>query len=153
MNILTNSEFAEITKNQTPRLRATANARATRNPEGQFTMQDLDKTIQMCMYSGDKKATTWLKSLKVFAKGGYIRRIKQGLSTYDDHVLDVHQKYAAGELPFNLFDNIMLKDTGKRGTVVDYNPTTKEYIVALDPFQIKSYPKGDLQKIATKVVD
>lgn len=152
MKVLSNVEFEKLTKEQSPRLRALSKARCDRNPTGFLMLADLDTVIQVCKYSGDQKATQWLKSLKLLAENGELEKVRTQPDSWTAHVYHVAALYKKGEIAFDLFDHIMLKETGKRGTVVDYNPDSKEFLVVLDPFQLQSFPKGDLEKVASKVV-
>lgn len=151
MVILSNVEFNKLVENQSLRLRTIAKRRMDDDPNGLIKVSDLDPIIKVCSYSGDKKAVRWLKSLKSVATSGELTRIRRNPDAWQDHVLHVATLHRNGEIAFDLFDHIMLKDTGKRGTVVDYNPDSKEFIVALNPFEVKSFPKKELEKIAAKV--
>lgn len=153
MKIVTNSEFAELTAKakKTPnRVKSMAKARFEHDPKGDLLEGDLDKFIALCACSGDKESVRWLKSVKVFSTNGMIKRIKTGQTTWNDHVLDVHRRSAQKEIPFDLNDTVVLKDSGRRGIVCDYCPDSKEYVVVFNPFQVAHYKTEDLTKVARK---
>ena len=64
------------------------------------------------------------------------------------HVASLRRK---GEIAFNIGDHIMLKENGKHGTVVDYLPEDKQFLVMLNPYQLMSYEKKELEKVAKKI--
>jgi len=151
MKILSNVELEILTKDQSSRLRSLAKARCDRNPKGFLTVAELDEMTKVCKYAGDEKATRWLQSLKILAKNGQIKRARTENNTWADHSRHVAMLHRKGEVAFDLFDHIMLKETGKRGTVVDYMPDDKKYLVALDPFQLQWFEKKELEKTASKI--
>lgn len=151
MVILSNAEFEKLTENQSLRLKTIARKRMEDDPKGLVKLSDLDPIIKICSYSGDKKAVRWLKSLKSVATSGELTKVRRNPDSWRDHTLHIAKLRKEGEIAFDLFDHIMLKDTGKRGTVVDYNPDSKEFIVALNPFEIQSFPKKELEKVAMRV--
>ena len=154
MVILSNVEFEKLVSEQSPRLKMVAKNRCKLNPKGFIKLSDLDAVIHVCQYTGDKGSVRWLKSLKSLAQSGKLAKIKSkdGLHAWERHAIHVAELHKKGEIAFDLFDHIMLKEDGRRGTVVDYQPDTKEFVVALNPFELRSYPKKDLEKVAKKVV-
>lgn len=148
MKILSNVELETLTKEQSPRLKSLAKARCNKNPKGFLTVAELDEMTKVCKYAGDEQATRWLQSLKILAKNGQLQRARTENNTWRDHSRHVAMLRKKGEIAFDLFDHIMLKDTGKRGTVVDYLPEDKKYLVSLDPFQLQWFEKKDLEKTA-----
>ena len=151
MKILSNVEFEELVKDQSPRLKYMAKVRRESDPYGSLTTTGLDEIIKACLYSGDKKTANWLKSLRVIGTNGNLKKLRYGTSDYEKHKISMHKKVSEGTLPFDLGDQIINKETGKRGTVVDYNPTTKNYIVVFNPFQVQELPTDELAKVGKKV--
>jgi hypothetical protein len=153
MVILSNVEFEKLVSEQSPRLKMFARERCKLHPKGFLKLSDLDAVISVCQYTGDKGSVRWLKSLKSMAQSGKLNKIKNGngATAWQRHALHVAELYKKGEIAFDLFDHIMLKEDGRRGTVVDYQPESKEFVVALNPFELRSYPKKELEKVAKKV--
>jgi len=151
MNILSNVEFEKLVVDQSPRLRMLAKTKCDEAPSGYLTMDDVTGYIRACTYSGDPGAVSWLKSLVVLVKNGKIQRLRTNATTWDDHREEVTTLVRSGAVAFDISDHVLCKDCGRYGSIVDYLPDTKEYIVALDPFQIQTYKKKDLEKVAVKV--
>jgi len=148
MKVLSNVEFEKLTEEKSPRIKSLAKARCDRNPEGFLTTAELDEIIKICKYSGDEPSTRWLQALKILSNNGQLHRSRTGTNTWEDHSNLVSALRRKGEISFGLFDHIILKETGKRGTVVDYNIDDKKYLVTLDPFELKWFEKKDLEKTA-----
>ena len=148
MKILSNVEFEILAKSETPRLRALSRSRCDADPKGFLHTADLNAYVQAMMYSGDKQATTWLKNLQMLAKNGDIRRARVGDNKFELHVAKLNTLYRNGEMAFKLGDSVMVKENGKYGQVIDYFPEDKEFLVVLDPFQIKQMKAKDLEKVA-----
>jgi len=87
----------------------------------------------------------------MLATSGKLDRIRAGNEVREDKICKVRRLRAQNKIPFDINDHIMLKETGKRGTVVDYVPGTDEFIVVLNPFQFLRCPAKELAKTATKV--
>lgn len=148
MNVLTNSEFENLVVDQTPRLKAIARQRSEQDPSGFLKMDDIQEYAKVCAYSGDQASSKWLKNLAVVYKNGTLQRIRTGKTTWEDHAAHVNKLYAAGEVKFNIGQHVFVEDEGRYGSVVDYMPDSKEYLVVLDPFQVKQFKKKDLEKVA-----
>lgn len=153
MKILSNEELQFLVKDKHPRLRMLAKARADKDPKGEFTTKDLDRAIQFCMYAGDKDSTSWLKSLKVHAENGDLDRMRNEPDAYESHKLHISSLVKNGAIKFDLYDSVILKDNGKRGKVVDFNPESKQYVVLFNPFEVKIYDQNVLEKVGTKEQD
>ena len=148
MNVLSSVEFEILAKKVTPKLTALSRAKCDKDPQGFVTLADVDAYIRACSYSGDAKASNWLKNLKLFATNGTLGRIRKGSNTWENHVLEVEVLHRRGEIKFNLGDSVMVKESGKYGQVIDYLPDEKEYVVVLDPFQMATLKPGDLDRVA-----
>jgi hypothetical protein len=146
MTILSNVEFEKLVTDQSPRLKAIAKSRCDQSPQGFLTLEDVGQYIKACTYSGDKRAAQWLKSLIVVSKNGKLERLRNKSDTWEDHVEDVRRLAANGVL--DIGQHIREKDSGKYGSIADYNKDTKEYIVVLDPFQVKTLKSNKLEKVA-----
>lgn len=152
MNVISNSEFVALVDGQSPRLKTIAKQRYEASPKGSLTLDDIRTYTQTFEYSGDRASSAWLKNLAVLAKNGKIQRIKSGATTWDDHVEEVRSLYAAKSAPFNIGQHVFVEDVGRYGSIADYIPDTEEYLVILDPFQVKTYKKKDLEKVAKVAV-
>lgn len=148
MRIVSNKEFEVLTSKCAPRLKAMAKSRSKTDPTGYLEASDLDAYMEACSYSGDHKSVQWLKNLKHMAKSGLLRQLRQGSDNWNNHALYVNALHKKGEIKFKLGDAVMCKESGKQGQVIDYLPDEKEFLVVLDPFQIKTYKAGDLEKVA-----
>lgn len=147
MKILSNEEFQYLVKDKHPRLRMLAKTRVDKNPTGEFTIDDLDRSIQFCMYAGDKESTSWLKSLKVHAENGDLDRMRNNPDAYESHRLHIYSLVKNGTVKFDLYDSVVLKDNGKRGKIVDFDPESKQYVVLFNPFEVKVYDQKVLEKV------
>jgi len=148
MRVLSNVEFEKLVAEQAPRLRVLARQRCEANPSGFISVDDLGIYTKAFEFSGDGQAAKWLKNLIVLAKNGKLARIRKGTTTWEDHVEQVTALHAAKEVKFNIGQHVYVEDEGRYGSVVDYIPDSKEYLVVLDPFQVKQYKKKDLEKVA-----
>jgi len=149
MRVLSNAEFKKLTEGQPYRLQTMATRRLERDPQGHLMLNDIPEYVKVCTYSGDHKSANWLKSLMTVASNGQLNRIRQGTETFEDHREYVKKLCANGSIKFGLNDHVQCKESGRYGQVVDYLPKTKEYIVVLDPFQVKTYKEGDLLKVGS----
>lgn len=153
---LTNKDFEYLTKEQSPRLRAIAKKRVAANADGPLTMDELKQIIKICAFSGDKVSTKWLKNLQSLIITGAFMETKDpknfgrdsGTHTFMTHVLDVHRRCQRGELPFDINERVLIKESGKMGMIADYNDNSGLYIVILDPFQVVEMEKKALVKKA-----
>jgi hypothetical protein len=152
MVILSNVEFEKLAAGQSARLKAIAKARCDQESAGFLTAADTQVYIKACMASGDKKAAQWLKSLIVIAKNGKLDRIRKGATTWEDHVEEVHALSAANEA-LDIGQHVRCKETGRYGSVVDYNVDSKEYIIILDPFQVKTYKSNQIETVASHKIN
>ena len=153
MKIIANAEFVYLTEKQSPRLQSVAKERYARDPNGFLEEVDVSEYKKIFAYSGDKSAVRWLDNLLIFTKNGTVSRIKSGRTTWEDHVQDVGRRVAKGELPFDLGQHVQCKESGRYGSVVDYIPDSEEYLVVLNPFQVMTYKKGDLKRVAQLDLD
>jgi hypothetical protein len=147
MRVLSNVEFERLTAKQAYRLQAISKRRAERDPEGSLMIDEIPEYIKACTYSGDHKSATWLKSLVALAQSGKIDRMRQGAETFEEHQSYVRTLRANGSIKFDLNDSVQCKESGRYGQVVDYLPETKEYVVILDPFQVKTYKESQITKV------
>jgi len=146
MTILSNVEFEKLAADQSPRLRTIAKQRCDQAPTGFLTLDDIGQYITACTYSGDKQSVQWLKSLIVISKNGKLNRLRNKSDTWEDHVEDVRRLAAEGVL--DIGQHVRCKDSGRYGSIADYNKDTKEYIVVLDPFQVQTFKSNKLEKVA-----
>ena len=148
--VLSNVEFEKLSSDQSSRLKVWAKKRCDTNPKGFIYLGDIDRIAFACRSSGDHKAYQWLNNLRMLATSGKLEQLRSGNETRDDKIREVRRLRAQNKVPFDINDHIMLKDTGKRGTVVDYIPSTNEFVVVLSPFQFLRLPAKELAKTATK---
>jgi hypothetical protein len=146
MTILSNVEFEKLVTDQSARLRAIAKSRCDQSPTGFLTLNDVGEYIKACTYSGDKKAAQWLKSLIVVSKNGKLTRLRSKADTWEDHVEDVRRLAADGVL--DIGQHVRCKESGRYGSIADYNKDTKEYIVVFDPFQVQTRESKQIEKVA-----
>jgi len=151
MNILSNVEFEKLVDNQSPRLRVIAKQRCDADPTGFVTLDDIGAYAKASGYTGDHASSKWLKNLVVLHKNGTINRMRTGRATWEDHVAHVSALHAAKSVPFNIGQHVFIDDVGRFGSIVDYIPDSEEYVVVLDPFQVKMYKKKDIEKVAQEV--
>ena len=149
MNVLSNVEFEKLTAStQSCRLQTIARKRCDSDPQGFLADTELPEYIQTCMYSGDRTGAQWLKNLTTLARNGSLDRIRTRNTTREDHLRHVSSLAKAGTIPFDLNDHVLCKETGRYGTVLDYNPETQEFVVVLDPFIIRTCKGKELEKVA-----
>lgn len=148
MKIISNVEFEKLVEGQPAKLRALARHRAETDPQGFLTVAELDTYINTFKYTGDAKSVQWLKNLDVLHRNGKLRRIRAGAETFQDHMEYVHRLHAAGQIPLDVGDSVQCKESGRYGSIVDYNPDSKEYIVVMSPFEVKNYKKSEITKTA-----
>ena len=151
MHILSNVEFEKLVTDLPPRMRVIAKERCDKSPCGFITLSELAEYAKMLEYSGDPRTAKWLKNLAVLAKNGKIAKLRSGNETWEDHVELVAALHTAEEIPFGIGQHIFITEEDRYGSVVDYIPATKEYLVVLNPFQVKQYKKDDLKKVARVV--
>lgn len=148
MGIVSNVEFEVLTEGRAPRLHAVAVSRRKADPVGTIQEKDVHQLIELFAYSGDRSSANWLKNLLVLHKNGTLGRIRTNNTTYEDHVAEVRMLYAANQIPFDIGQHVQCKECGKYGSIVDYVQDTGEYIVILNPFQVRTYKKDQLTKVA-----
>jgi len=154
MKILSNVDFEKLVEVyfKSNKVKYMAKVRRENDPTGDLDLKSLDNIIEACMYAGDKSPVKDLKNLRLLATSGKLEQVcNNDLSQYALHKIEVHGLYKKGEIAFDISDSIMIKENGKRGTVIDYNPNTKMFIVALSPFEVVEFEKKDLEKVAKKV--
>lgn len=151
MVICSNREFEQLATSQGGKILAIARDRVKKDPAGSLLDSDMQSYIRTLSYTEPKARVNWLKNLVVLARNGTINRIKHGATGWEDHVEHVHMLYAASQIPLDIGNHVQCKESQRYGTVVDYMPDTQEYVVALDPFQIKTYKKKDIDKVARKL--
>ena len=147
MKILSNVEFEKLVADQSPRLKAIAKQRCDQQPKGFLTRDDLGQYIKACTYSGDKRSAQWLKSLVVISKNGKLNRLRANANTWEDHRDEIHRLSVSSSV-LDLGQHVRCKESGRYGSIADYNKDTKEYIVILDPFQVMTYTSKQLEKVA-----
>ena len=146
MQILSNAEFEQLVSSQSFRLQTIARKRRAASPEGALNDKDITEYINICMYSGDRPGATWLKSLVAMAQSGELDRIRRGAMTYDEHHKYLKLLHASGKIKFGIGDHVLCKESGRHGTVADYIPDSKEYLVVLDPFIVRTFKADQLDK-------
>jgi hypothetical protein len=140
MTLLTNEEFEKLASSQTNRIKVWASNRVENSPNGSFTLKDLDSLIEVCAYSGDK-SIGWLKNLKSLAVSGKLHQLKANRNTYEDHRYEIELLASQKKIPFAIGDKVQCVANGKMGVVADYNTSSEEYIVVLDPTEIRVFDK------------
>lgn len=148
MVIISNVEFEALATGQSPRLRSIAKHRCDQSPDGFLTLGEIAECVKICQFSGDTKSVGWLNNLAILAKSGKLHRMRTGATTWEDHVEHIHMLFQAKDIQFDLGQHVFCTDCGRYGSIADYIPDTKEYLVVLDPFQLATYQKSDLEKVA-----
>jgi len=152
MATLSNKDFEYLTKEQSPRLKAIAKKRVELDRDGVLSMDDLQQITKVCAFSGDTEATKWLKNLQGLVVTGRFMEVTEdkepGNHVFMTHVLSVHRRCKKGELPFDISERVIVKDSGKLATVVDFNDSTEKYILLLPPFQVVECSKKEITKNA-----
>ena len=144
MGTVTNAEFFTLAKDRSNRLRTIARKRYESAPEGHLKQSDLDELATVCKYAHEDKDVTWLRTLGTLMSTGKLNDLRRGKFDFNDHALEVQRLVAQQQIPYGLKDMVIIKDSGKAGVVADYNTDTKEYIVILNPFQIRNVPASEL---------
>jgi len=136
MNVITNQEFLVLVENRSPRLKCVAKMRAESDPTGSISDKDLTDLMFSCTASGCTADVEWLKNLKIMAKNGTIGRLATGRANWKEHIAEVEWMKNQKKIPYAIKEMVVVKESGKKGTVADYNVDTGEYIVLLTPFQV-----------------
>lgn len=144
MTKVSNFEFFKLSEGRSNRLHTVATKRYEREPKGFLTNSELNDLAVMCKYSHEDSDVTWLRTLATMASTGKLASMLKGRFTFEDHVAEVRNMVAQEKIPYGIKDMVVIKDTGKSGVIADYNVDTKEYIVILNPFQIRNVPAKDL---------
>jgi hypothetical protein len=121
-----------------------AKKRYEKEPRGSLSRGDLEELATVCKYSHEDKDVTWLRTLGTMMSTGKLDNLRRGKFNFQDHAVEVQRMVAQKKIPFGLKDMVILKENGKAGVVADYNTDTNEYIVILNPFQIRNVPASDL---------
>jgi phosphoenolpyruvate synthase/pyruvate phosphate dikinase len=150
MKILSNEEFVKLTERKNARLRSMAKARYQVDPGGVLDSKAIDEMISISASIADHDSNRFLKNLKELATSGELSRIRAGKTNWQDHVREVRQLVASGEIPFGINDHIIVKENGKRGQVVDFNPDTNEYVVVINPFEVLQLKKSEIIDVMNK---
>jgi hypothetical protein len=148
--ILTNEAFSVLTDKSGPRLRAWAKARHERDPHGDLTAQALQQVMSECKYSAAETDVRFLKNLQLWHRTGRLARLLQGQYTFEDRVAEITTLKAQKKIPFGIHELVIDKNTGKLGSVIDYNVEKDEYVVVLNPFQMHTCKPSDLLKSGDK---
>ena len=147
---VSNFEFCKLTEGRSNRLHTIAAKRYEKEPKGFLTSSDLDDLAIMCKYAHEDRDVTWLRTLITMASTGKLASMLKGKFSVKDHFAEVRQMVAQEKIPYGIKDMVVMKDTGKSGVIADYNVDTKEYIVVLNPFQIRNVPANELLAPSSK---
>lgn len=145
MIVVSNADFVELAAERSAKLRMIASNRYKEDPNGNVSITDLKEYSEVCL--GNDRDVCWLKSLATLALNGSIERIRKNACTFEDNKFNVHIMRRAGEIKFDINDHVMCKKSERRGVVVDYIPSTKEFLVVLDPFTVRTYKADELDKV------
>jgi hypothetical protein len=144
MGTVTNAEFLRLTEGRSNRLRTMARKRYEGDARGSLTTADIEDFASVCKYAHEDRDVTWLRTLGTMVSTGRLSAMRSGKFDFADHAAEVQRLVAQQKIPFGLKDMVVIKDSGKAGVVADYNTETKEYIVILNPFQLRTVPASDL---------
>ena len=146
MRVLSNREFLSLVAERSNQLKSIASKRCELEPAGCLEDFELDNIIATCQYAGNSGDVKWLKSLKAMHTSGKLHEIKSGKNDFWDHALEVRRLVAQKTIPFDMNDFVIVNESGRSGTVADYNVDTKEYVVVLSPFQVATFKPEELTR-------
>lgn len=143
-NVISNVEFDRLVDGRSNWLKQLARVRVNNNKVGSVSLSDLEGMISACQATGNQGDVTWLKNLKFMHVSGKLDKLRDGETTWEDHVVEVKSKVAQQQIPFDINDYVIVKESGKSGTIADYIVDKDEYVVVLNPFQVVYVPAKDL---------
>jgi hypothetical protein len=147
---LSNYVFFKLAADRSNRLHTLATKRFEKEPQGSLTTHELDELALICKYSHEDNDVTWLRTLGTLLTSGRLASMLHGKFSYQDHVAEINNMVAQEKIPYGIKDLVVLKDGGKSGVIADYNTDTKEYMVILNPFQLRNVPAKDLLAPSSK---
>lgn len=144
MKNVSNHVFFKLTEGRSNRLHTIASKRYEKDPQGSLTGKDLEDLAVVCKYAHEEPDVTWIRTLSTLLSSGKLASMLHGKFAFSDHVAEVKQLVAQEKIPFGIKDMVVMKENGKSGVIADYNVDTKEYIVILNPFQLRNVPASEL---------
>ena len=144
MRILRNRDLVTVVAGRSDFLKALLQKRAEADPTGWATEDAIEQVVLATQTAGLHQDAKFLRNLVQMHKSGQLARVLGGKDTWPEHVAQVHMLKAQEKIPFMINDFVLEKETGKFGQVMDYLTDEKKYIVALDPFQIKTMEAKEL---------
>lgn len=154
--IMTNAAFRalmEYVAETQPELRTfvvAARQRHEASPEGPLRDSDLRLMAERAKVHGLSRAATTLTGLLSLARSGELRRIVAGEQTPAVRQAVWTKLHRYGKTQYAPGDLAVHRPTGKRATVLDYLPDSKEYVVSLGEFEMATCKAGDLFRSAEK---
>lgn len=143
MSVMSNSDFAKLAESRSGWLKSAAGIKYRKDPDGGVSREDLVHLAKQCRAYNKFADDKWLKSLIAMNDQGILDQIKQGVGVFN-HVASVKLLHAQKKIPFAINEMVLVKESGRRGIVVDYLTDAGEYVIALDPFEIRQLKSSDL---------
>lgn len=129
---------------------AMADERHAHDPFGNVTASDL-QALSRCIT--DPVASSSMEQLTVLANSGELARVIAGESTPTVRRAILAKLHRIGkELPFKMRDAVINLESGKKGIIVDYDPSTRHYLVDYSFFESEFVKPEGLAIVAAKSV-
>lgn len=144
MTKVSNFMFFKLSEGRSNRLRTIAAKRYEKDPQGFLTGKDLEDLAVVCKYAHEEPDVRWIRNVSTLMSSGKLESMLEGKFAFSDHAAEVRHLVAEEKIPFGIKDMVVLKENGKSGVVADYNIDTKEYLVILNPFQLRNVPASEL---------
>lgn len=139
-------EYSAATQPELKTFVVAARLRHEQDPEGSVRLDDLKTYAKKAGSHGLKQAAATFENLHGLARTGELRRIMAGEKTLNVRQAMWTKLRRYGKTEFGRGDFVIHKPTGKRGTVVDYVPDSKEFVIQIGEFDVATCKAGDLMK-------
>ena len=141
---MSNEEFSDFVKDRSLFLSSIAKSRYRKDPNGNVTTDGLRLVSAMCRGSGHFGDQEWIDTLYTLTKSGKLDSVLKGKTSRKDRILSTQRLKAQNKLKYAINDLVVLKENGKHGQVVDYEPESKTYLVVFNPFEFEKCKDSDL---------
>lgn len=140
-------EYGAISDPSLRQMAAIARERHDMDAHGSVTVRDIRNFAFRAESAGNRTASKALLNLQRLAETGELQKIMAGEKTKTVRANLAHRLHRFGATSFDLMDTVMT-DEGEFGQVIDYDPDSKMWTVALDHFRVVQKKSGDLTKTA-----
>ncbi|MFA5132745.1 MAG: hypothetical protein WC444_05490 [Candidatus Paceibacterota bacterium] len=144
--VLSNYEFAVVASKQSPWMAAKAKKRLVSAVKGFVSRSDLNVILAECVACNKPEDAKWIRAVMSAYDSGKLSNLRQDKGDWVTHLAHVRVLSDSKKIPFGLREMVMVKDTGMVGQVMDYLVDKDEYVVVLNPFEIKQLPASALLK-------